>query len=70
MGAQGCRVAGRPDCYTGFGFRNVLELVLEGALPREQNDEHAIQKRYMSLESLATMSGNPPIRLPAAPALA
>src|SRR5574338_700585 len=43
---------------------------LAGALLHEQNDEYAIQKRYMSLESLAAMSENPPIRLPAAPALA
>ena len=43
---------------------------LVGALLLEQNDEYAIQKRYMSLESLATMSENPPIRLPAALALA
>lgn len=43
---------------------------LVGALLMEQSDEYAIQKRYMSLESLATMSENPPIRLPAAPALA
>jgi putative transposase len=43
---------------------------LVGALLLEQNDEYAIQKRYMSLESLATMSENPPIRRPAAPALA
>jgi putative transposase len=43
---------------------------LVGALLMEQNDEYAIQKRYMSLESLATMSENPAIRLPAAPALA
>ena len=43
---------------------------LAGALLLEQNDEYAIQKRYMSLESLAAMSENPPIRLPAAPALA
>jgi hypothetical protein len=35
-----------------------------------QNDEYAIQKRYMSLESLASMSDNPAIGLPAAPALA
>jgi len=35
----------------------------------EQNDECAIQNRYMSLKSLAPMSENP-IRLPAAPALA
>ena len=38
---------------------------LVGALLLEQNDEYAIQKRYMSLESLATMRENPPIRLPA-----
>ncbi|HLY43328.1 MAG TPA: IS256 family transposase [Terracidiphilus sp.] len=43
---------------------------LAGALLLEQNDEYAIQKRYMSLESLAAMSENRPIRLPAAPALA
>jgi len=43
---------------------------LVGALLMEQNDEYAIQNRYMSLESLATMSENPTIRLPAAPALA
>ena len=43
---------------------------LVGALLMEQNDEYAIQNRYMSLESLATMSENPAIRLPAAPALA
>ena len=43
---------------------------LAGALLLEQNDEYAIQKRYMSMESLAAMSENPPIRLPAAPALA
>lgn len=43
---------------------------LVGALLMEQNDEYAIQKRYMSLESLAAMSDNAAIRLPAAPALA
>jgi putative transposase len=43
---------------------------LVGALLLEQNDEYAIQKRYMSLESFASMSENPPIRLPAAPASA
>jgi putative transposase len=43
---------------------------LVGALLMEQNDEYAIQKRYMSLESLAVMSDNPAVRLPAAPALA
>ena len=43
---------------------------LVGALLMEQNDEYAIQNRYMSLQSLAQLSENPPIRLPAAPALA
>jgi putative transposase len=43
---------------------------LVGALLMEQNDEYAIQNRYMSLESLATISENPTVRLPAAPALA
>ena len=43
---------------------------LVGALLLEQNDEYAIQKRYMSLESMAGLSENPTISLPAAPALA
>jgi len=36
----------------------------------ERNDEYAIQKRYIGVESMATLSVNPTIRLPAAPALA
>lgn len=48
--------------------KSIVRLV--GALLMEQNDEYAIQKRYMSLESLAGMSDNPAVRLPAAPALA
>ncbi|MFN9772019.1 MAG: IS256 family transposase [Burkholderiales bacterium] len=43
---------------------------LVGALLLEQNDEYAIQKRYMGVESMAQLSENPPVRLPAAPALA
>jgi hypothetical protein len=43
---------------------------LVGALLLEQNDEYAIQKRYMSLESLAPMSDNRPVSLPAIPAMA
>lgn len=42
----------------------------KGPLLLEQNDEYAIQKRYMSLESLAPMSDNPPLSLPAIPAMA
>ena len=43
---------------------------LVGALLLEQNDEYTIQKRYMGVESMAQLSENPTIRLPAAPALA
>jgi transposase-like protein len=43
---------------------------LVGALLLEQNDKHAIQKRYMGVESMAQLSDNPEVRLPAAPALA
>ena len=35
---------------------------LVGALLMEQNDEYAIQNRYVSLESLALWSENPTIR--------
>jgi hypothetical protein len=43
---------------------------LLGAFLMEQNDEYAIQNRYMSLESLATISENRMIRLPTVSALA
>ena len=38
---------------------------LVGALMLEQNDEWAVSRRYMSLESLATLSDDPVLRLPA-----
>jgi len=38
---------------------------LVGALLLEQNDEWAVQRRYMSLETLGTMSDNPTVSLPA-----
>lgn len=41
-----------------------------GALQMQQSEECAMLNDRMSLESLATMSDNPPNRLPAAPALA
>jgi len=47
-------------------FPNEKAIVrLVGAILLEQNDDYAIQNRYMSLESLATISDNPAIRLPA-----
>ncbi len=52
-------------------FPNEAAIVrLAGALLLEHNDEYAIQKRYMSLESLAPMSDNPSLRLPAIAAAA
>src|SRR3954462_3543059 len=41
----------------------VIRLV--GALMLEQNDEWAATRRYMSLESLSTLSDDPVLRLPA-----
>ena len=38
---------------------------LVGALMLEQNDEWAVSRRYMSLESLACLSDDPVLRLSA-----
>jgi len=46
-------------------FPNDAAIVrLVGALMLEQHDEWAVARRYMTLESLATVSDNPLISLP------
>jgi transposase-like protein len=47
-------------------FPNEAAIVrLIGALLLEQNDEWAIQRRYLTLETLASVGENPTVRLPA-----
>jgi putative transposase len=51
-------------------FPNELPFEDSSAAPDGAERRHAIQNRYMSLESLALLGENPTIRAPAAPALA
>ena len=74
--APGARLAGW-QCVTGIkradsanGSSLLRRLLRLRPYVLEQNDEYAIQKRYMGVESMAQLSENPTIRLPAAPALA
>ena len=47
-------------------FPNEAAIVrLVGALLLEQNDEWALRRRYMSLETLAELGDNPSVSLPA-----
>ena len=49
-------------------FGKIVEAVvtrLVGAILLEQNDEWAIQRRYLSLETFTAMDDAAPVRLPA-----
>jgi hypothetical protein len=53
--------------WTDITRRDHAIVRLVGALLLEQNDEWAVQRsRYMTLETIATMSDDPLISLPAA----
>ena len=52
-----------PVRYTEFRILPIIRLV--GALMLETNDEWAVARRYMSLETLARVTDNPNVRLPA-----
>jgi hypothetical protein len=54
-----------PSCGNIVG---AVVVRLVGALMLEQNDEWAVSRRYMSLESLAAFGDDPVLRLPAAAA--
>ena len=54
----------RPDVIGIFPNDDVI-VRLVGALMLETNDEWAVARRYMSLETLARVTDNPSVRLPA-----
>ena len=62
--SQAASIHQRPPLETGnIVGRAVVRLV--GALMLEQNDEWAVARRYMTLESLSPMSDDPVLSLPA-----
>ena len=49
-----------------YAIRSYYAIIrLVGALMLETNDEWAVARRYMSLETLARVTDNPAVRLPA-----
>ena len=49
----------------GKGIANPTAMILSGAMMLEQNDEWSLNRRYMQLEGLQTVSDTVPTRLSA-----
>ena len=63
--ALGCSGPGTDHAPLSARLRRQVTETLVGALMLETNDEWAVARRYMSLETLARVTDNPNVRLPA-----